>query len=281
MNRNLGRRVVRGVLLSVLPWSLALADEPPATVKGIQDNSFLVEEAYNQDPGVVQHISNFLRDGASGDWLYTFTQEWPVPRQKHQLSFTLPYQRLHASPGGKRGIGDVLLNYRYQLLGDDEARVAIAPRFSLVLPTGDYKAQLGGGALGYQVELPISVVLTDTFVTHVNLGAAYTPSARDPAGDRADTTTWNFAQSFVWLARPRLDLLVEIVCDTGETVTGPGRTDRVDTFLVSPGIRWAYNIPSGLQIVPGVAFPIGTGPSSGDRAVFLYLSFEAPVWRPR
>ena len=29
---------------------------------GIQDNSFLIEEAYNQDPGVVQHISGFQRD---------------------------------------------------------------------------------------------------------------------------------------------------------------------------------------------------------------------------
>src|SRR5215831_17813815 len=26
---------------------------------GIQDNSFLIEEAYNQDYGVVQHINNF------------------------------------------------------------------------------------------------------------------------------------------------------------------------------------------------------------------------------
>lgn len=30
--------------------------DPPA--KGIQDNSFFVEEAYNQEPGIVQHIIN-------------------------------------------------------------------------------------------------------------------------------------------------------------------------------------------------------------------------------
>ena len=28
---------------------------------GIQDNSFLIEESYNQDYGVVQHINNFER----------------------------------------------------------------------------------------------------------------------------------------------------------------------------------------------------------------------------
>ena len=56
----------------------------------IQDNSFLIEEAYNQDPGVVQHIQTFSRATRGGDWLYTFTQEWPAPNLKHQLSYTLP-----------------------------------------------------------------------------------------------------------------------------------------------------------------------------------------------
>jgi hypothetical protein len=44
----------------------------------IEDNSFLVEEAYNQEFGVVQHIQNFQRYWNSKDWIYTFTQEWPV-----------------------------------------------------------------------------------------------------------------------------------------------------------------------------------------------------------
>ena len=56
----------------------------------IQDNSFLVEEAYNQEAGVVQHISTFTRYQETKDWIYTFTQEWPVFSQKHQFSFTLP-----------------------------------------------------------------------------------------------------------------------------------------------------------------------------------------------
>ena len=35
------------------------------------------------------------------------------------------------------------------------------------------------------------------------------------------------------------------------------------------------------MIVPGVAFPFGVGPSAGQKSVFLYLSFEGPVWKPR
>ena len=64
-------------LLAVNCWgqqSGNIAVEP-----GIQDNSFLVEEAYNQEFGVVQHISGFTRFWDSKDWAYTFTQEWPVP----------------------------------------------------------------------------------------------------------------------------------------------------------------------------------------------------------
>ena len=48
------------------------------------------------------------------------------------------------------------------------------------------------------------------------------------------------------------------------------------TVLLSPGVRWAYNFKSGMQIVPGVACPIGVGPSSGDWGILLYFSIEHP-----
>src|SRR5262245_46967893 len=44
---------------------------------GIHDNSFLVEEAYNQEHGVVQHINNFIYLAQTKSWAYSFTQEWP------------------------------------------------------------------------------------------------------------------------------------------------------------------------------------------------------------
>src|ERR1700693_4022087 len=80
--------LVATVLLGVNSW--AQQDPTPAAEPGIQDNSFLVEEAYNQNFGVVQHISSFTRFFDSKDWNYTFTQEWPVPGDaRHQLSYTL------------------------------------------------------------------------------------------------------------------------------------------------------------------------------------------------
>ena len=78
-----------------------------------------MEEAYNQNFGVVQHINSFTRFFESKDWIYTFTQEWPAPGdERHQLSYTLAAQHAGGYPDSGAGIGDVLLNYRYQLVGN-------------------------------------------------------------------------------------------------------------------------------------------------------------------
>jgi len=257
--------------LLVLAGVVARASDEP-----IQDNSFLMEEAYNQERGIVQHISAFTRFRPSRDWIYTFTQEWPVPAERHQLSFTPPVQDLHGAGAASLGIGDVALNYRYQAKGDGHAHVALAPRFSVLVPTGSAKESLGAGGVGLQISLPLSVTLGSRVVAHSNVGTTHTFSARNAAGDRVNTTSYNVGQSFVWLAKPRVNLLVEMVWARAATVSGLGDTAHSNSFLVSPGIRWAHNFESGLQIVPGLAFPIGVGPSRGQTAVLAYLSFEHP-----
>jgi len=264
-------------LLRLLPAFLLAASLTAQDKKEgpIQDNSFLVEEAYNQEAGVVQHISTFTRFQESKDWIYTFTQEWPVFSQKHQFSFTLPWQRL-ASLDGKQAFGDVALNYRYQLVGDGDAPVAFSPRFSFLLPTGDEKLGYGKGSLGYQVNLPVSFTLGSAFVGHTNLGATRTPNAKNALAEQATTQDLSLGQSFIWLANPRFNVMLEYVHTRNQAVAGPNRTEVQTATYLSPGIRWAYNLPSGLQIVPGIAVPIGVGASRGEKAIFLYLSFEHP-----
>ena len=249
----------------------ALAAEGP-----IQDNSFLIEEAYNQEEGVVQHINTFQRFRNSGDWAYAFTQEWPVGGLTHQFSYTVPVVRATDFPDGHSGIGDVALNYRYQLLGDGEAKLAIAPRFTVLLPSGNEKKGRGQGATGYQALVPMSLVLTPTLVTHSNAGFAWTPKAKDPDGNRADLKSWNVGQSLIWLAAQRVNFVLEAIYVRSQEVAGAGRTSTVKAAYVSPGVRWSYDIASGLQIVPGIAFPIGVGPSRSEKSVFFYLSFEHP-----
>jgi hypothetical protein len=49
------------------------------------------------------------------------------------------------------------------------------------------------------------------------------------------------------------------------------------SVTMNPGFRWAHNFESGLQIVPGIAFPVEVGNAGrGNWGIFLYLSFEHP-----
>lgn len=259
------------LLATLCAVSAAGAQPAPAAPPPIADNSFLVEEAYNQEPGVVQHISTFTR-ARGGGWGVGFTQEWPLRSQSHQLSFTVPV----ADAGTVAGLGDVALNYRFQIGGRDGSHTAFAPRLSVVLPTGAADKGLGAGAPGLQVNLPLSRMLSDVLVAHSNAGMTLTPSARDELGNHATTRAYGLGQSLIWLARPTFNVMLEGVWSQAEVVAGDGRTRTERSMLVSPGIRGALNFASGLQVVPGLAFPIGVGPGRGERGVLAYLSFEHP-----
>jgi hypothetical protein len=273
--------IISFIFVLILFSGAALAQQDPASLPaaqpGIQDNSFLIEEAYNQTFGVVQHISGFARLWDSKDWAYTFTQEWPVPGDaRHQFSYTLPFFHAGAFQNSGAGIGDVFLHYRYQLVGDGNSKVAFAPRLSLILPTGDVASGRGAGGVGVQTNLPVSVVLSKSLVSHWNAGATVIPHAQDASGDRASATGYNLGQSLIWLANSRFNVMLETVFANSQFVIARDKTEWSRSLFLNPAIRWAYNFENGLQIVPGIGVPIGVGPSSGERGVFLYLSFEHP-----
>jgi hypothetical protein len=235
----------------------------------IQDNSFLVEEAYNQEFGVVQHISNFVYLADSKDWAYTFTQEWPVTGIRHQFSYTLIAVRQGSFSSQGAGFGDVFLNYRYQAIGNGETRVAFAPRLSLIVPTGNSNLDQGFGAAGAQTNLPLSIVLKRNFVSHWNAGATFVPHARNSDRQRTSVVAYNLGQSVIWETTPRFNVMMETLFVGAQKVVGSGKTKWSNTFFLSPGIRWAYNFNNGLQIVPGIAMPLGVGPNAGEKGVFL------------
>ncbi|MEP6995623.1 MAG: transporter [Acidobacteriota bacterium] len=276
-------RIVVGavVWLAAFGWAGAQAVEtasPSAPSSPIQDNSFLIEEAYNQDDGVVQHINLFRRDLRTGEWLGSFTQEWPIGGIAHQLSYGIAYQRIAGESGKVMGLGDAALNYRYQLVGDGEARIAVAPRLTVLLPTGRWKEGLGSGSAGVQVALPVSFVLSPDWVAHGNIGGTWTPSARDARGDRARTLAGDLGGSVIWLGGGRINGMLEALWSRDQTVVSPGRVKTESSLFVSPGVRWAYDFSSGLQIVPGIGVPIGRtqpGPIRGPAISLL----RAPVPR--
>jgi hypothetical protein len=261
--------------LALLSLSLLLAAplaaQAPAAAPAapISDNSFLVEEAYNQEAGVVQHIGTYRRDRA-GDWLSTFTQEWPAPSQRDQLSYTL---QLQTAAGGGSGFGDLIVNYRRQVLGADEDPIWFSPRLSVILPTGNVAKGTGAGGPGLQVNLPLSVRLTEQLVTHWNAGATLT-RARTDAGARGTARAVSAAASAIWLLSPTFNLMLESAWDRSESLDDTGVRVAANNFVLLPGARAAINLASGMQIVPGIGVPIGVGPSRGERDVFVYLSVE-------
>jgi hypothetical protein len=243
-----------------------------ARAQGISDNSFLVEEAYNQEAGVVQHISNFRRDRV-GDWLFTFTQEWPAATQRDQLSYTLPLQ----SGGAGRALGDVVLNYRRQMVGRGEQPVWFSPRLSVVVPTGSTRKGTGLGGPGLQLNFPLSTKLDNAIVTHWNLGATLTRANVD--GTRSTLRSLTAAASAIWLVTQNFNLMLESAWDRTEALDDANVRAAGNHFVLLPGMRAAINLNSGMQIVPGLGVPIGLGPSRGQRDLFFYLSIEHPFRR--
>jgi len=259
------------------PAEKSAASEAPASEEsekpGIMDNSFLIEEAYNQEYGVVQHIQLWTKMWVGNGWAYSFTQEWPVNlAPKNQLSYTL--QSLHTAPGSGMGMGDLLLNYRYQAL--QSKRWAFAPRFSVLAPTGDYRLGRGAGGWGWQAMLPVSWQWHSKLVTHWNLGATHVPHAKDALGNQATAWGYNAGESFIYMPSQRFNVMVETVFNSSESVEGSKMTGRTNSILVSPGVRWAYNLKNGTQIVPGIAVPVGVGPSHGEYGLVVYFSVEHP-----
>ena len=264
---------VVATLILLLSLAATAQERSPADLNAspIQDNSFLVEEAYNQEDGVIQHISSFQRL-STGDWAFTQTEEWPLRSLKHQLSVTTA--AAHADGFAGAGWGDTFLNYRYQLVGSGDTRLAVAPRISVLLPTGNANSGRGMGGAGVQLNLPVSFQLSRHFVTHWNAGATWVPHAQGTAGQSAGVLGTNLGQSIIWLATNRFNSLVETVWTSTPQVVAPGVTAPQHDLYVSPGVRWAYNLPSGLQIVPGVGVPFGFGTNAGKTGVIMYLSFE-------
>jgi Putative MetA-pathway of phenol degradation len=233
----------------------------------IQDNSFLIEEAYNQEAGVIQHISNWRR--LDKDWFYTFTEEWPAITQFHQISVTVPYSWLKASVANDSGFGDLQLNYRYQLSFESADRPAVSPRASVILPTGDENKGLGSGSTGFQFNLPVSKIVSDSLTLHGNAGLT---TYLDVEGQRP--TSYILGGSVIYAVNRDFNLMLEGLEEWNESVNALGQIEHDAAFTLSPGVRAAINLKDGTQIVLGAAAPIRFESGNTDYGAFLYLSIE-------
>jgi hypothetical protein len=240
-------QIARVILFLIAASPAAFAQAAPRPFE-ITDNSFLVEEAFNQDAGVFQNIVTF-RAGARDDWDASFTQEWPLFGQRHQVSYTIPYA---AAATGGTGVGDAMIHYRVQMTTDRPGVPAFSPRISLIVPSGSQARGLGTGHAGWQVNLPFSEQAGDTYL-HWNLGATRVDSGLAP----------HAGASVIWRARPMLNLMMEAMIQRAAGVT------------LSPGARFGWNHADS-QVILGVAAPIVWSEGSALMSGFGYLSYELP-----
>ena len=133
----------------------------------IADNSFLVEEAYNQEPGVVQHISTFSRpDGGERLGLQLHPgMAAPGDAAPAQLHRPGPPRRRQRH-GPRRRPAQLPLPARRRW----REPLAVAPRLTVFLPTGSEDEGRGAGSVGIQTNLPVSYVLSDALAAHGNAG---------------------------------------------------------------------------------------------------------------
>ena len=259
MNSQLNNSIPFAILLGCLFTQGARSQESAP----IRDNSFFVEEAFNQETGVVQHISNLTTDSRFSNYVYTFTQEWPVVSEKHQLSYTIPLL-IYA---GDFRVGDILLNYRYQLV--QQNNLYFAPRISAILPTG--KRNDGNAASGFQINLPLSYEWKNAIAFHLNAGTTHLWRKTDESHQYS--MLLNYSGSAIWLINPHINLMTEVVYSAlyrnGEVDYVPG-----ESLILNPGLRGAINFKSGLQIVPG--FSAWFDVLNDVNGFFFYVSFEHP-----
>ncbi|MGH6770047.1 MAG: transporter [Xanthobacteraceae bacterium] len=243
-------------------------DDDPRPAAGIQDNSFLIEEAYNQKAGEVQHIATLQRQRR--DWFFGFTQEWSLGSQTHQGSYSIPYSWLRSEGQRARGIGDITFSYRYQALMETATMPAVAPSVTLIVPSGSRRKGLGDGSYGVEFKLPFSKIVSDHVTLHANAGMTH---LFDVYGH--SPKSFMVGGSGVYAVTRDFNLLLEGLVEWNESVNDARELERETALTISPGFRKAFNFPDDKQLVLGFATPISfVRHKPTDYGLFFYLSFE-------
>ena len=270
-------------VVATLVFSVAARAAQKTPIETIEDNSFFIEEAYNQEANAVQHAftAAYNNDSRRRGWTFSFSQEWPLFSEDHQFSYTIP--SFHARDNGDRihGLGDISLSYRYQAMKEGEIKPAFAPEFSLILPSGNRDRGTGDGVVGYEWTLPFSKKLGPRFAAHANFGLTYLPKVRARLGGsngllspRRSLVSYHLGASGIFALFPSFHLLLEWIGDFEESINDAGKPERAFEPVISPGLRAAVVNGEKLQVVLGAAAPIGLNRKADNYGALLYLSIE-------
>jgi hypothetical protein len=265
--------VIAITFITSYSYSYSQTENKDKFLPAIEDNSMFIEEAYNQEDRVVQHISNLVfLPNMKDNYYYAFTQEWPAFGLKHQLSYTVQYNSYNR--GDITGFGDILINYRYQL-SYKENFIACSPRLSIIIPSGDKNKGLGSGSWGLQTNLPLSKRWSNHFSNHFNFGVNYLFKVKENDISFNKSLVSYFAGiSSIWLISEKFNLMLECLTNFNANPDLKNKVIYTNQTILAPAFRYAINIKK-LQIVPGVSLPLTFEKNlKASAGAFFYLSFE-------
>jgi hypothetical protein len=250
----------------------------------IEDNSFLIEEAFNQSAGVLQHIfAVSVNDFHSRSLTCSFTQEIPLTDGGHQLSYSLNYLFWPSSDNPSAsvsGLSDLYVSYRPLICGPGRWAMVI-PRFTVVLPTGKSSDGLGGGAFGFQFNLAVTKRFSRKIITHGNVGSTvfFKYDRYDQVGGEQvlmherNLINQNLGASIVWCVLPGLNVLLEGVANRNSSIGTDGKIEKAWENILNPGLRFSLHAKK-IQIVPGVSCLLDPASLANPKGLFFYLSLE-------
>ncbi|WP_408098048.1 hypothetical protein ACJVC5_03740 [Peredibacter sp. HCB2-198] len=251
---------------------ILLALVPLCANAQIEDNSFLLEEAYNQEWGVYQFIQQYQTYNNSNNFTYAFTNEIPITDKTHQFSYGFGYERYDGVEHGS--ITDTTLSYRWQPVNRDG--ILIAERFGLVVPTGSVEKGTSAGVYGFEFVQAATITMAPQWMNHWNFGFKVLPAAKTAGVDKRRTlTTFKAGTSLIYFLSDHFNLMLEGLLESGQGIDEDGNKIVETSFTINPGFRFDWNLDwKDTQIVPGVSFPTELINGPTQQAVLVYLSIE-------
>lgn len=238
----------------------------------IEDNSFLLEEGFNQEPGVYQFIQKYQTFNRAKGYEYSFENEIPIPDESRQFSYEFAHGR--ADSEGHGAISDITLSYRIQPLNKDG--FLMADRFGLIVPTGRVEKGAGNGVWGFEFSKAVTIPVGEKWMNHWNFGFSVLPNAKSQGHDERGTiTSFSSGTSLIYLFSDRLNFMLEALLESGQGIEADGSKSAETSLTLNPGLRFAVDLDwKETQIVPGISFPTEMLNNRTEHGVLVYLSIE-------